>query len=189
LRGQETLTQRAERNKANPQFFESRQNFPLRFPPPKRIFALQRGHGLNGVSAANRSGRRFGQAEVFDLAFRHEILDGPGDIFDWHGGIDTVLIEQIDDVGIQPFERRVGHRPDSLRPAVQTLGRYSILEAEFGCDHGLLPKRRKRLTQEFFVGERTVGLGSIEKCHAEVESGSDQRNRLLFLGRRTVAET
>src|SRR5690348_12331581 len=51
--GKESLTQRAEGNKADSEFFERGQNLSFGFSPPERIFALQRGNRLNFVRAAD----------------------------------------------------------------------------------------------------------------------------------------
>jgi hypothetical protein len=57
---------------------------------------LQSGDRLDGVGAADGFSAGFGEAEVLDLAFLDQVLDGAGDIFDGHVGIDAVLVEKID---------------------------------------------------------------------------------------------
>ena len=54
LAGEKALAKRAERNEADAEFFERRQDFRFRFSPPQRVFALQRGDRLNCVRAADR---------------------------------------------------------------------------------------------------------------------------------------
>ena len=85
-----------------------------------------------------------------------------------------MLIEQIDRIGLQPLERRIGNGPDALRTAVQALMRISIFKAELGCDQGLPPERRKRLAHQFLIRERTVGLGGVKERYAALECRSDQ---------------
>jgi hypothetical protein len=34
---------------------------------------------------------------------KDQILYGAGDIFNWHNGINTVLVEKVDVVGFEPF--------------------------------------------------------------------------------------
>jgi hypothetical protein len=53
LAREEALAQRAERDEANAQLLERRQHLLFGLPPPQRVLALERGHGLNGVGAAN----------------------------------------------------------------------------------------------------------------------------------------
>jgi hypothetical protein len=48
------------------------------------------------VGATNRLDTGFRQAEVLDLAFLNQIVDGPGNIFNGDIQIDAVLIEEID---------------------------------------------------------------------------------------------
>ena len=50
----------------------------------------------------------------------NQILDGAGDILDRHVRIDAVLIEQVDTVGLQPLEGRLGDFADVLRAAVHS---------------------------------------------------------------------
>ena len=69
LAREKARTQRAEGNKANPKFFQSRQDFPLRVAPKQRILALNRRHGLNCMCASDGLRCRFRETEVFNLAF------------------------------------------------------------------------------------------------------------------------
>ena len=46
--GEKALAERAERDHANAEFFERRQNFVFRLARPQRILALQRGDRLHG---------------------------------------------------------------------------------------------------------------------------------------------
>src|ERR1700754_1197875 len=44
---EEALAERAERNEADAEFFERRQDFLFRLSPPQRVFALKRRNGLD----------------------------------------------------------------------------------------------------------------------------------------------
>ena len=48
------------------------------------------------MRATNRLHARFGQPEVFDLAFADQILHGPRHLLDRDVRVDAVLIEEID---------------------------------------------------------------------------------------------
>ena len=52
------------------------------------------------------------------LALFDQIADSSGDIFDWNGPIDPVLVEEIDVIGLEPAERPIDGLADRLRPAV-----------------------------------------------------------------------
>src|SRR5262249_19969338 len=98
-----------------------------------------------------------------------------------------MLVEEIDAIGPEPPERRVGDLPDALRPAVQAGFRIPILETELGCNHDLVPEGSQRLAHQLLVGEGTVGLGGVEERDAALERLPDERDRLLLLERRAVA--
>ena len=106
--GEESLSERGERNKADAELLKGRQDLLLRLSPPKRILALQGCHRLHRVRPADGSHAGFGQPEMPDLALLDQVLDGSRHVFDRHGRIDAMLIEQIDAVGPEPFQRRVG---------------------------------------------------------------------------------
>ena len=125
-----------------------------------------------------------GQAEVFDLALPDQILDGSRDVLDRHVRIDTVLIEQVDAIGAQPFQRRIGDLPDMLRPAVHAKVRDRRAEcvAELGRDHDLVAERSEGFAHEFLVPVRAIGLGGVEECDAALDRRSDQPDRILRVG-------
>src|SRR6267143_5259878 len=51
------------------------------------------------------SARGFRESEVLHLALLDEVFHGSGDVFDRHVGIYAVLIEQVDDIGLEALER------------------------------------------------------------------------------------
>lgn len=53
------------------------------------------------MGPANGLHTRLGEAEVAHLARFHQVLDGAGNLFDGHGWIDAMLIEQVDMIGAQ----------------------------------------------------------------------------------------
>src|SRR6202035_685981 len=67
LSGEEAFAQRAKGNKADPEFLERGYHFLFRFSEPQRVFALQRGNGLNFVCSTDGLHARFGKSEVLDL--------------------------------------------------------------------------------------------------------------------------
>ena len=101
-----------------------------------------------------------------------------------------MLIEQVDDVDLEPLERSLGDLLDVLRPAVQAalLAFRANLEPELGGDHHLLAEGSERFAHEFFVRERAVDLGGVEERDAAFDGRPDQRDHLLLVLGRAVAE-
>ena len=69
------------------------------------------GHGLNGVGATDRLRSRLGKAEVFDLTFLDQLLHRSRHVLDRHVRVDAVLIEEIDDIDLQPFRASLRQLP------------------------------------------------------------------------------
>lgn len=88
---------------------------------------------------------------MLDLALGDQILDGAGDVFDGHLGINAVLIKQIDAIGAQTLQRGLGHGADMFRAAVGSAaacaGDQVYIEAELGGDDDLLADRLQGLAQ------------------------------------------
>jgi hypothetical protein len=105
LAREEALAQRAVGDKADSEFLQRRDHFLLRSPPPQRVFALQSRDRLHRVRAADRLHARFGKAEVLDLAFLNQILHRARHVFDRHVRVNPMLIEQVDDIHLEPLER------------------------------------------------------------------------------------
>ena len=136
---------------------------------PKRVLALQRGDRLNGMGAANRRGAGFGKTKISDLALLNQFLDRAGDVFDGDGGVDAVLIEQVDGLRAKTPERTFDGEFDVIGPAVEPRRRGFKIDArldvkpELGRNDDLLSNGRQRFADELFVGERPVDLGRVEK--------------------------
>ena len=113
---------------------------------------------------------------MLDLALADQLLDGPRHVLHGHIRIDPVLIEEVDAVGLQPLECRLGDLADALRPAVHAGSGVPVLEAELGRDHDLIANRGQCLADEFLVREGTVGFGRVEERHAALERRPDQRD-------------
>ena len=174
--GEEAFAERAEGHEADAEFFEGRQDVGLGAPPPQGVLALHGGDGLDGVSATDGGGGGLGHAEVLDLAGRDEFLDGAGDVFDGHVGVDAVLVEQVDGVDAQPGEGGVGDLLDVFGSAGQAgLAAVGVeREAELGGDDDLAAERLQGFADEFLVDERAVDLGGVEEGDAAFDRGADQ---------------
>jgi hypothetical protein len=103
--------------------------------------------------AADRLHAGFRQAEVLDLAFLNQILHRPRHLFDWHVRVHTVLIEQIDDIGLESLECGIGHIFDVRRSAIHAclLPLGIKFEPELGGDHHLLADMRECFAHQVLV--------------------------------------
>src|SRR5580692_3072212 len=191
LAREEAFAQRAKRNESNPEFLERRDHLRFRFSPPYRIFALQRSDGLNFVCATDRLYPRFRKSEVLHLALLNQILHGSSDIFNRYVRINTVLIEQIDDIGLETLQRSLSDFLDVLWTAVQSglfAGGGIQLEPELGGDHHFSTERTQGFAHEFFVGKRAVDFSRVEECDASLHSGADDRDHFLRVSGGAVAK-
>ena len=90
---------------------------------------------------------------MFDLALPDQILDRAGDFFHRHFRIDAMLVEEIDAIRLEAFERRLSDLSDALRPAVHAARRIPLQEAEFGGNHDLIAERSERLASDPMFAE------------------------------------
>ena len=140
------------------------------------------------MGTTDRRSAGLGQAEMLHLALGDQVLHRPGDILDRHVGVDAVLIQQLDPIGAQPFERGLSHGADILRPAVQPVRHHATKEAELGRDDDLVAKRRQRLAEQLLIVARAIGLGGIEEGHAALIGPAYQRDGFVPVGRRPEPE-
>src|SRR5579864_7650993 len=186
---QEALAQRAEWNKSDPKLFQCRQNCLFRLAPPKRVLALERGDRLDRVRAADDLHSCLGESEVLHLALLNQVLHGPSHIFDRNIRVYAVLIKQIDDIRPEALERGLGHFLDMHRAAIEaSLLAVGELKPKFRCNRYLASKRNESFADEFFIRERAIYFGGIEKRNPAFNSRTDHRDPLLFIDRLAVAE-
>jgi hypothetical protein len=127
---------------------------------------------------------------MLDLAFLEQVTHRAGDVFDRYVRVDTMLVEQVDGVDLEPLERAFDDLFDVLRPAVEPLLPPSgiELEAELGGDRDPLAERRKGFAHEFFVRERPVRLSRVEEGDAALDGRPDELDHLLSVGCRAIPE-
>ena len=107
---------------------------------------------------------------MLDFPFLNQVLHRSRHVLDGHVRVNPVLVEKVDDVGSEPLERGLGHLLDMFGATVQyrcTLCSPGIdlgVKAELGGDHHLPTEGRERLSDQFFVCERSIHFGGIEKC-------------------------
>jgi hypothetical protein len=127
------------------------------------------------MRATDRRHPRFRQAEVFDLAFLDQVLHRSRHVLDGDVRIDAVLIEEIDPIGPESRQGRLGHLPDMHGPAVQAvLFAVFELESELGRNHDLIAHRAQRFAHELFVGEGAIRFRRIEERDAAYDSRTEK---------------
>ncbi len=114
---------------------------------------------------------------MLDLAFPDQVPDGSCHILDRHVRVDTVLVEEIDDIGLEPLQGSFRHFPDVLGAAIETrlLVRFRVdVEAELGRDHDLVKHGCQCLADDLFVREGTIHLGGIEEGDPTLHCRTDE---------------
>src|SRR5690348_14425746 len=88
------------------------------------------------MCATDRLHSGFGKSEVLHLALLNEVLHCASHIFDRHARINTMLIEQIDHVCPESFQRSLSNLFDVFRSTVDAdlLAFGTDLESELGGD-------------------------------------------------------
>lgn len=102
------------------------------------------------------------------LALGHEVLHRVRDVLDRDGGIDPVLVEQIDVVRPQTLQHAVDGLPDVVRAAVQTGVRAGVrvdVPTELGRDHHVVPDGPEGFAEDPLRLQRPVRLGRVEERH------------------------
>ena len=179
--GQEAAAQRAVGHQADAQLAQGGQDLGFRVAGPQRILALDGRDRMDGVGLADGLGSGLGQPEPAHLAGLDQVADGAGHVLDRHGGVDPMLVEEIDDINAQALQRGVGDGLDVLGPAVDPeTGGAVELEAELGGDPHLVADRRQAAADQLLVDIGSVDLGGVEECHAPVDGVAQQGDGVGF---------
>ena len=163
---QKTAVERTVGYEADAQLHQNREDGPLRLPPHEMVLALHGRDGLHGMGTADGSRTHFTEAEVFDLAFTDEVAHGTGHILNRYGGVESVLIEEIDGLHTQALEGFFGHAADGGRSAVQLSVLIDAVDdavSELGADGYPAFVGGERLSDQFFIGQGAVYLGRVEQ--------------------------
>jgi hypothetical protein len=127
------------------------------------------------VRAPQRLHACFGKTKVFHFALLDQIFDNARDVFDRHIWIDAMLVEQVDAICLQSFERSLGNFPDVLRAAINAdlLSSLGNLEPELRRDNHLIANGRQRFANHVLVGEWTIDLRRVKKRDAAFDCRSN----------------
>jgi hypothetical protein len=83
--------------------------------------------------------------------------------------VNAMLIEQINILGSETFERSLSDLPDVFRPAVENIKPLLGIKAEFGGNHHLIPYPLQRLTYHLLIGVRPVNFRCIKERHTAID--------------------
>src|SRR5580658_8319221 len=127
---------------------------------------------------------------MFHLPFPDQIPDCPRHIFDGHIWIDPMLIEKVDVIRSESFQRRFRYGTDIFRPAVQSLVYPATGKPELCRYDDLIPKWLQGLPENFLIYKWSISFGGVEKSHAQLIRFTDQSDGVFLFssGAETEAE-
>ncbi len=132
----------------------------------------------------------FRKAEVLHLAGLDQLLHRSSHVLDRHIRIDAMLIEQVDDIGLEPLERNLCDFLDVGGPAVQAVHALPVRpdpESELRRDHHLPAEGSEGFAHEFLVLERTIDFRGVEEGDAAFNRRANHRDHRLLFPCRAVA--
>src|SRR5258708_9928411 len=144
---------------------------------------------MDGMGEADVGYTGLGKAEKAYLSLLDQITYRTGHILHRHLWIDTVLIQQVNVIGLESLERAFDGLTDILRPA-RCFGAdlLAVLEtkAKFGGDDYLVAPALERPAEQLLVGQGTIALARIEEG-ASALAGPVQARHHVMLIPRTIA--
>lgn len=184
---QEAAAERAVGHETDAEFAAGGKHVLFGIAGPERIFTLQRCDRMDRLRPADGGAAGFREAERANFAFPHQLGHDADSLLDRHVGVDPVLVEQVDGLDAETFQRSLGNLSDMFGAAVDAGDGGSArltgidLEAEFGGDHHTIAERLQRLSEKNLVGKRAVDLGSVEEGDAEIDGAMERPDRFRFV--------
>jgi hypothetical protein len=115
------------------------------------------------VSTADGFCACLGKPKALYLACLDQVFYGTGGLFDGSVGVDAMLVEQVDSVGLQTFERGFDNLLDVIGTAV---GRGPLpvivwigLKTELGSDYDFFAEWSESFADDFFIDIGAVDFG------------------------------
>ena len=143
---------------------------------------------LNRVCATDGLYACLRESEVLHFALLNQLLHRSRGVFDRHVRIDSVLVEQVDDIGLETLERGLGDLLDVLGATVQPCLFAAVriqFETELRCNHHMLTYGRESFAHEFLVGKRTINFSGVEERYAAFDGRPNEGDHLLLVRSRT----
>src|SRR5258708_27931768 len=139
---------------------------------------------MDGMGAAYVGYAGVGQTEKAYLALLDQLTYRPGHLLHRHFWIDTVLIQQVNVIGLQSLERAFDGLTEILRPA-RCFGAdlLSVLEpkAKFGGDDHLVAPVLERPAGQLLAGGGTIALGRIEEAASDPDGTFQCSDRFVVI--------
>src|SRR5689334_5880108 len=133
------------------------------------------------------------EPEEADLPFVDERTHRTDNVLDRHRRVHTVLVEEIDAIGVETTQRAVDHVADVVRVAVHARdARLAEPKPELrGDDYAIAraaPELSQRARQQLFILVWPVRFGRVEKRQAQLDGAMDRGNgsALVALFRRAI---
>lgn len=181
---QVAFAQGAIRDETNSELLERLKEWALGIAPPERVFALHSRDALYRVGTTDRLWIRLAQTEVLHLALADQLLHGSRNLLDRNRWIYSVLVKEIDVVGLQSLERAFDNLADVLGAAVESARAAAIgidVKAKLRGNDNMSAHCGKRLTQQRLIGEGAIELRRIEERDTQIDCGTYQRQTRLLL--------
>ncbi len=141
---------------------------------------------MNGMGAPECGAADFGEAKEADFAFSNQLADRASHVFDRDLAVDTMLVEQIDIIGLQPAQGALDRLADRGRAAVGLGAELAAIlepEAEFGGEIHSIPPVAEGAAEKLFVGVWAVAFGRIEEVAAQLDGAMKSGDRLRLVRR------
>src|SRR5262249_51342199 len=117
LAAEEAAAERAVGDEADAELAAGGEDAVFRIAAPQRVLALQRRDRMDLAGAAHGLDARFGEAEIADLSFLHELRHRADRVLDRRLWIDAVLVIEIDHVDAEALQAALARLPHVVRPA------------------------------------------------------------------------
>ena len=116
--GQEAPSERAVGDEAHLEFAAGGQYPAFRVAAPQRVLGLKSGDGMHGARPSKGRRRCLGQSQVADLAGPHQFRHGADGLLDRRGGVDAMLVIEVDDLDPESLEAGLARFAHVLGPSV-----------------------------------------------------------------------
>jgi hypothetical protein len=118
-----------------------------------------------------------------------QVLYRARDVLDWHVRVHSVLVEEIDPIGLEPLQRSLSDLADVGRSTVQTrLLPTFKLEPELRRNDDPIANGRHRFAHDLLVGKWPVRFGGIKERDASIDGGANDRDTVFATGRLSVTK-